>query len=178
MSVAEIWMPIPGRPGYEASSHGRVRSLDRTVVSIRRGVPVSLRWKGRILKNNPQRGYYSVCVDGAKRSHGVHVLVALAFIGPAPDGTEVDHVNGNKRDNRPNNLEYVTPKVNCQRAIASGLINRCSTANGNCKLNREEVIEIRRQYGLVKPSQIARQFGISAGHVTRIAKRIRHAKVV
>lgn len=55
-------------------------------------------------------GYMTVSLsraDGARTSHQVHRLLALAFFGPAQRTTHVHHKNGNKLDNRLDNLEYV-----------------------------------------------------------------------
>lgn len=48
----------------------------------------------------------------------VHRLVATAFIGTIPKGKEVNHKNGNKQDNRVDNLEVVTHKENMNHAVA------------------------------------------------------------
>lgn len=45
-----------------------------------------------------------------------HILVAFAWIGPRPEGCELDHKDGNIRNCAVSNLEYVTPEENRRRA--------------------------------------------------------------
>lgn len=89
---------------YEVSVLGGVRRLKPS----RGKVPGPLR-----LKLNPD-GYQTVCLSVSKRvgTFKVHHLVAAAFIGPCPDGQEVNHKNGVKHDNRAENLEYLTHQAN------------------------------------------------------------------
>ena len=47
----------------------------------------------------------------------VHDLVMRTFVGPRPEGMVIDHLDGNKEENKLTNLEYVTSGVNNQRAI-------------------------------------------------------------
>ena len=48
---------------------------------------------------------------------GIHVLVAKAFHGECPQGKNVDHINGNKADNRSENLQYLTPGENIRKGF-------------------------------------------------------------
>lgn len=114
--VCEEWRLVPGIAGYEISDHGRVRSLDRVV--IRSTGPMKC-W-GRILKPTLRNGYPRVRIKN-NRYVGVHQLVALAFIGPCPNGHEVNHKNTVTTDSTPGNLEYVTRSQNQLHAIAHGL---------------------------------------------------------
>lgn len=106
----EEWRAIPSCPGNEASTHGRIRSLDQLVdKNDGSSQPVI----GRILAANPdKRGRLRVTING--RSRRVHVLVAEAFHGERPPGLEVCHNNGIDTDNRPENLRYDTHAGNMQ----------------------------------------------------------------
>lgn len=85
---AERWEPIPGFPGYEASSLGRIRSFIRARIVA--GVK-----QPRILKQKPNKdGYLLVCVTRKQRT--VHRLVACAFLGES-DLPQVNHLNGSSR---------------------------------------------------------------------------------
>lgn len=78
---------------------------------------------GRVLKQGVNRdGRKVVCVGERRSAVLVHKLVAFTFIGERPEGYEIDHVNGNRLDNRAINLEYVTHEENINRAIKLGLI--------------------------------------------------------
>ncbi len=70
-----------------------------------------------------KKGYSRVRLkhaDGGK-PHLVHRLIALKFI-PNPDNLpQVNHKDGNKSNNRADNLEWVTNKRNCEHAVANGL---------------------------------------------------------
>lgn len=110
----EIWRTIPGIDNsYEASNLGRIRSL-----------------KGRkgsnyILKRQVDRYgylYVSVSPNGRKRkAKKVHRLVAAAFIPTDNYELQVNHINGIKTDNRPENLEWCSPKENHLHALKTGL---------------------------------------------------------
>jgi hypothetical protein len=115
----EIWKPIPGYEGiYEASSLGRIRSLNRKEKV--KGGCVRFR-ESKILtprRNNLRGGYLELqlCKEGKSRTFKVHRLVMLAFAGEPPEGkTEVDHIDGDRENNRIENLEYVSKKENYMR---------------------------------------------------------------
>ena len=107
------WRPIPGYEGfYEVSSWGNVRRI-KAGRGTRPGTE-----DGRVLKTPPGRsksGIYKhveLCIPGIRRTSCVHVLVALAFLGPRPVDEfgeyEVRHINMDRQDNRLENLEYRT----------------------------------------------------------------------
>ena len=73
-----------------------------------------------------------------------HMLMALTWIGPRPEGYEVDHINGDMLDWSTDNLEYVTPKENIKRAR----LLRALRAGGRDpkQMSREELLEIFNKY--------------------------------
>ena len=167
-SVQEIWKVIPGFPHYEVSNIGRVRSLARRAPCYPNGVATTRPIRERILKQHPdQRGYFRTKVN--LKSIPVHRLVALAFIGPRLDGMTVDHVNGNKIDNRPENLEYVTREENSRRGHQNGLMRYDHVSGAKhplSKLTDENVKEILTSS--LNGEELARKFGCTSTVVSRI----------
>lgn len=173
-SLAEEWRVIPGYPNYEASNHGRVRSLDRIIRRMGpHGEMGEFRWKGRIMKLIPHRGWLVVKLGGARlNTWGVHQVVAWAFHGPCQDGLVVDHVNTIKTDNRPSNLEYVTSTENALRQYRTGLLSNRGETNGNAKFTRDQIKAIRESN--LPLDEIAAGFGTSVGYVKNLRnKRVR-----
>lgn len=69
-------------------------------------------------------GYLVVtpCVKGIRRVTRIHCLVADAFLGPRIHGMQINHKDGNKTNNIPSNLEYVTQAENMAHAGRTGLM--------------------------------------------------------
>jgi hypothetical protein len=106
----EIWKDIKGFEGrYQVSNMGRVRSLDRDIVTTYRGTVHTRHYKGKILafKKSVPGYYYVVLADsGVHAREAVHRLVAMAFVDGYKDGSIVNHKNCIKTDNRAENLEW------------------------------------------------------------------------
>ena len=109
----EVWKPIPGYEGlYEASSLGRIRSLDKVVRSARSRSGKRTR-RGRILQtsvSNKGREHLTLWKDGHAKTMLVHRLVAAAFLGPS--SLTVNHRDENPLNNSVENLEWCTSKYN------------------------------------------------------------------
>lgn len=69
----------------------------------------------RLLFSDNGRGYLVNSIFNKTQ----HELIAAAWIGPRPDGNEIDHIDGNTKNNKPSNLEYVTPLENKYRALVN-----------------------------------------------------------
>lgn len=94
-------------------------------------------------------------VDGEYKRKSVHRLVALAFIGEPPLGHVVNHKDGNRTNNRLENLEYIT--------VSENVIHGRLLRNGNLgvKLTPEKVDEIRSLRGAVTLRELAKRYGVS-----------------
>ena len=155
---SETWLPCVTWEGiYEVSDWARVRGLDRINCAGHRR-------RGQILTQTLlPNGYYVVSLsDGPRRKkRAVHRLVAEAFLGPCPEGTEVRHGPAGKADNKPGNLCYGPHIANVEDRVGEG--------TGLIKLNRIKAAEIRRRVnaGESRPL-IAAEFEISVPTVCQI----------
>lgn len=113
--LTEEWRIVPGFPKYEASSLGRIRRLTGKRTKKRH------KWIYYYYGYRKNTGYFFV---GKK---AVHDLVTAAFIGPKPPGKQVNHKDGVKTNNVPENLEYVTPAENARHAVEHGLYSNKNT---------------------------------------------------
>lgn len=112
---SEIWKDVPGFPGYQVSNAGRVRSLPRTVKRGNHTMNIS----GLILRFGTSMGYPFVNLrkDGKTVSVKVHKLVALVFVENPQQRPEIDHINTDRKDNRPENLRWVNRHENNMNPI-------------------------------------------------------------
>lgn len=153
----ELWRVVSEAPNYSVSSHGR----------FRRDVGPQCRTE-RILstRRRDKDGYTLVrwCTGRGKCSQRrLHCLVARAFLGPCPDGLEVDHIDGDKTNARLSNLRYVTPKMNVRAAME----RRNGMWGGVLTKRKTPASTLVRLYRLVKVGgaveTVARQLGVSSG---------------
>jgi len=142
--VGEVWRAIPGYADlYEASSAGRIRSLDRVTT---RTDGTRRRFPGKVLSlKATEKAYYqvSLCREGVAKRLLVHRLVCETFHGAGDPGMEVAHCDGNRLNNRADNLRWATSKENYDDKVAHGTARR-GERSPVAKLSWEDVDEIRR----------------------------------
>lgn len=142
----EIWKPIPQYEGvYEASTHGRLRSLDRIVKNRWGG---ETRRPGKIIKQTIHHGGYCqvglTSADGKLRNYFAHCLVALTFIGERPAGMDVCHWDGNSTNNQLDNLRYDTRVGNAADKTRHKTNNEGDT-NPRATMTSDEVMGIYKR---------------------------------
>ena len=107
---------------YDMSEWKEIKNFEKYLISSD-GEVYNTQTK-KILKKNGCGCYYIIFLyqNKIKEKFYIHRLVAQAFI-PNPNHKKVvNHINGNKKDNRVENLEWATQSENMKHAIATGLI--------------------------------------------------------
>lgn len=141
--------PIPGYPNYEADTEGNIYSVDRVVEYVYgdTGIIVKRPYKGAIMIPRKNRfGYLSLslCHGGIKKSELVHRLVAYTFLIQLDDKNQINHIDGDKCNNRMDNLEWCNSKEN--NVHRSSVLKRgCGVAQVHAKLTDDAVRHIRQQ---------------------------------
>lgn len=155
------WREIPGYSNYQASSLGTLRH----------------KRIGRICnlyETKTSKGTYlaSGSKDDAKQynSRGVHILICLAFHGPAPSSKyEVNHKDGNKHNNLPGNLEWSTRGENIQHAYKEGLRKE----NRKVVMRDELTGELTTFYSM---NELGRYIGLTKNEIWAFV--IKHSKIL
>lgn len=122
--MKEIWKDIPNYEGlYQVSNLGRIMSLERNINQFNGHQTIEKKINKRILKTTKQNSGYVVVKlsqNGKSKTFSVHRLVARVFMGEST--LQVDHKDGNKENNKLNNLEYVSSFENMKRAFKNNLV--------------------------------------------------------
>lgn len=128
--MKEVYKTIPGFPDYyEISNLGNIRSLD-SVVTINKQVSYTI--KGKQLKPTLDCNDYfriTIKVDGKYKNCKIHRLVAMAFISNQHNKPCVDHIDGDRHNNKSSNLRWVTYKENSNNPITVARLLRAKNIN-------------------------------------------------
>lgn len=142
----EIWLPCVGyEDKYLVSNFGRVRSVPYVYQRVKNGEVYQVHRNSRIKKQcesgkRPEAKQGHLCTrlknkDGTSVAKYVHILVAQTFI-PNPDNLPtVNHKDGNKHNNKVDNLEWASFSKNNQHAM-----------DNNLKTDTQTIIRVKDDY--------------------------------
>jgi hypothetical protein len=170
----ETWRDVVGRPNYQVSDQGRVRSRYFKGCCGKPGTEWHL-----LRPNQTKQGYLRVSVVSRTLCF-IHVLVLEAFVGPRPTGADARHLDGRPSNNCLSNLAWGSRAENVADARRHGTLivgERCCTAI----LTDADVLNIRRrlQQG-EKQSRIAAEYGVKQCTISnvRTGKHWKHLPLV
>jgi hypothetical protein len=114
----EIWKDVIGYEGiYQVSNLGRIKRISKNHLC-------NLRYQGEYylkpLDNG--KGYLRMKLsnNGSSKRVMLHRIIAEAFINNPENKKVINHINGNKKDNRIENLEWCTQSYNCLHSVKMG----------------------------------------------------------
>lgn len=174
----EIWVNIEGYNNkYQVSNFGRVRSVDQIVKTVNNGGVSYRHSKGKIFKESyNQRGYVRVCLydrtGDKKKGFSVHRLVGEYFVkNDNPSKYDIlNHIDGDKTNNRADNLEWCDQKHNANHAVAIGL-TKVGDLSPSSKIKQSDVIKIKMLYHLgFTITDISNEIGVCRSNVHAILK--------
>lgn len=157
----EEWRPVPSLPPYAVSSLGNVRGHRKQLKPYLDAC-----------------GYPRISTGG--RSHGVHRLVAEAFLGPCPSGFEVAHKDHNRANAAASNLEYLTHADNVRASAEAGRSMR-GEAHVSASMTEDTARAILSRHkpgrgrgrGVFQPGSakaLAREYGVSVRAVACLVR--------
>lgn len=154
----EEWKEFPLNKLYLVSNQGRIKRKIYTTSNSRI-------WKEKILINTKTSDDYlqvGIKINDIQKTKRVHQIVAITWINNPMEHKEINHINGNKLDNRVENLEWCNSSQNQKHAIQNHLQpNQVNTYKGKLsKQQRDEIINLFNNENLSK-RDIAKQFNVS-----------------
>ena len=163
--MKEQWKILEKYPNYSVSNTGRVKN----------------HITGRVLKSNISRvGYHRVGLYPNSRGLSgpdyvvIHRLVAIYFLKNSEKLPQVNHLDGDKGNNRASNLEWCTASRNIKHSYDMGLnVFPRGSRHFASKIEESDVREIRKRCLLGhRQKDIAKDFGINQQNVSLISRGI------
>lgn len=157
-----IWKQVKGYEGfYEANEEGVIRSIPRKNT------------KGGVLRPGVCRGYLTVGLSkyGKQRSIRAHRVIAETFIDNPNNYSDINHKDGNKKNNKVSNLEWCSHSQNMKHASKIGLLSvesRKGEKNVKAKLTKAKVFEIRRRLKSERNVDLAKEFNVTRQNIRMI----------
>lgn len=156
MTEQEEWRVIEDFSNYEVSNLGRVRNRLSLVILKPSSVPYI------------DRLHVCLCRSHEVKTVTIHKLVANAFLGSCPPNYEINHIDLDHRNNRADNLEYLTHADNQKHSVkvrgkAWGACDKPSA------FNTDEAEKVRLAYARVPSyAAVGRMFNVSPTTIKRV----------
>ncbi len=172
IKIKEEWRDIINYEGsYQISSYGRVKSLNRTIV-LNNGKERKL--EGKIRAYGTDKAGYPITrlstVNKGATTFTIHRLMAKAFL-EFRDELYVNHIDGDKSNNKVSNLEMISASDNIKHAFKLGLCNQSGERNGYSKLTKEDVIDIKLMLRKgMKNKDIATKYPVGKVNISQIKR--------
>lgn len=173
--AGERWRLVVGWPYYMVSNKGRVKSIKRVIFHIG---GKKMHEGDYLLNLKPnKKGYLKVKLynGSLKKTFGVHQLVALHFKKRPSEPLDVHHKDGDKLNNIPSNLAWLTKKAHAditrkETAFGRGLKGE---SHGCAKIDSVVVLKIRNLYSteIYSMGDLAKSFSLTKTHISRIINR-------
>lgn len=156
-----LFREIPGLPGYLASSDGDIFSIKTTSGYLDYNNPHELH---KTLNN---QGRYMVSIN--KKPTQVSRLVYMAFNNTSeiPMNLVVDHVDGNRLNNQPGNLQLITQQANIKKRVHQSI--SLNFHKPDSKLDLYEVGKIKYDLLSLPQAEVMRKYSITRNRVSNIA---------
>jgi len=152
MSNQEKWRDIKGFPNHKISNLGRLKSFGVK----KEGVII----KGFLDKDGYRRHFMRY--KNISKNKLAHRLVAEAFIPNPENKPQVNHKDGNKLNNKVDNLEWCSSQENIAHACETGLRKNKGEHNVKAKLKAYEVDQIKHALSMgVAPKNLAKEYGVT-----------------
>jgi hypothetical protein len=166
--ICEEWRNIPDFDGYQASSLGKIRGIDR-LKQGRSGLRLTRGQEMKQMLN--KKGYPEVRLrKNGTHTRLVHKLVSSAFLVKSEGCTQINHINGIKTDNSVINLEWVTQSENQKHAYKLGLQpSRAGESNNRATITDKDVTKLKLLYNSGKTTkEVSELLGVNLSIVRQI----------
>ena len=161
-NVEEEWKDIPGLEGfYQASNMGLIRSMDREVSQLSHKNYYTRKMKGQVIKSKLQNSGYEVVwlsKCGVVKAFTVHRLILTAFNPQCNIELDVNHIDGNKRNNKLKNLEWCSRSENIRHSHR--FMDRKSRGNAIKCIETGQIFQ--------SAAEASRSTGISCGSILHV----------
>jgi len=169
--ICEEWRDVPNFEGYQVSSLGKIRGIDR-LKQGRSGLRLT---RGQELKQVPnKKGYPEVRLrKNGTHTRLVHKLVSSAFLVKSEGQTQINHINGVKTDNSVINIEWVTQSENQKHAYKLGLQpSRAGEGNSRATITDKDVTKLKLLYNSGKTTkEVSELIGVNLSIIRQIIYR-------
>lgn len=148
----ERWVDAVGHPSHEVSDLGRIRNKKN----------------GYILKPISDRYGYMRLSLGSKDNVQVHRVVCESFLGtPIDDRNQVNHIDGNRKNNRLSNLEWCNAKENIRWSYETGRLDPSIGLERAIEVNKKPVRLVETDELFPSVKECAELLGVKPTNVSR-----------
>ncbi len=146
---------------YEVSSAGQIRNSTGHIMSLKKTYD----------------GYLEIGLrrKGFRKFIRVHRIVAAAFLDNPENKPQVNHIDGNKKNNHVSNLEYCTGSENMKHSYGLGIHDQKGENNNTAKLTEADVLAIR--ISTQPHKELAKKYKTTPYSIQRIIRKERWAHI-